>query len=109
MSIIRRHVLVCAALAGLLAYSPARAGEVQGELVFCCKTKTCNACAPATACYDPCCDPCRVGPIRRFFRGCHRKPCPPPCPRPCGPAFGAAVVVPAPVVPAPPAVIVPPA
>ncbi len=103
-----------ATVAGLaLVGTTATAGEVLAQPV-CCKKKSqacCPAPVPVVAAYNPCdrCDPCKVGPIRRFFRGCHRKPCtkcpPPPC---CPPA--PALVVPAPVVvPAtPPAVVVPP-
>src|SRR5262245_9548919 len=102
MSTIRGPLVACGLVALAFACPAARAGEVPGELVFFCKKKcnTCQPCGPApvTACYDPCCDPCRVGPIHRFFRGCHRKPCPKPCAPPC-PA--PALVVPGPAVVAP--------
>jgi hypothetical protein len=118
MSAIYRRYLVRALVVAALVASPAAAGEVVGELVFCHKKK-CQSCAPATACYDPCCDPCKVGPIRRFFRGCHRKPCAKPCcpPAPaCCPPAPALVIPGGPVAPAqvivpatPPAGFAPPA
>lgn len=81
----------------LVASVVASAGEVPGQPV-------CRSCKPVVSRYDPCCDPCQVGPVRRFFRRVFRPCCPPPCPAP-------AVVVPAPVFVPPPAprAFVPPA
>jgi hypothetical protein len=87
----------CCALLALASTAPlASAGEVDADLV--CHRR------PVTACYDPCCPPHRVGPVRRFFRRVFCPCCPPPCPVRVAPV----VVAPAPP-PPPAAVFVPPA
>lgn len=99
----RSETLVCALLLGAMAIPAAPAGEVEAVPVYCnkrCKQPCCAPPAPVvTACKDPC-DRCNVGPIRRWLRGCFRKPCKPcapPCPAPCAPVLA----VPTPIVAAP--------
>jgi hypothetical protein len=109
MSFIRYPALLGAVFTLALSATQARSGEVPADPVFrSCRPAAVRYCgAPLTTYrmtvgHDPCCQPCRVGPVRRFLRRVFRPCCPPPCPAP-----SAAVFVPTP--PPTAAVWVPPA